>query len=149
MHPLAGPQDVPVLNMSSTGIMRCARCRTYVNPFSEWVDGGRCSPGFTSFSAVNMCLDRAYTPLHSEYRDCWNAAASRLLLRDRAIILGAQRARRLTLCHALKHYGKNAGRKEEHHDIEGRMPVCGQAGMVRLQGAALALAITLNPKHKT
>ena len=41
LHPLAEPQDVPVLNMCQSGIMRCNRCRTYVNPFNEWVDGGR------------------------------------------------------------------------------------------------------------
>ena len=41
LHPLAEPQNVPVLNMCQSGIMRCNRCRTYVNPFNEWVDGGR------------------------------------------------------------------------------------------------------------
>ena len=48
LHPLAEPQNVPVLNMCQSGIMRCNRCRTYVNPFNEWVDGGRwgldCNP---------------------------------------------------------------------------------------------------------
>lgn len=32
---------VPVVGLSSTGIVRCRRCRTYVNPFVQWLDGGR------------------------------------------------------------------------------------------------------------
>ena len=42
VHPLAGPQeDVPVIPLGPAGIVRCKRCRTYVNPFVAWVDGGR------------------------------------------------------------------------------------------------------------
>uniref|UniRef100_A0A2P2ISP6 Protein transport protein Sec24-like At3g07100 n=1 Tax=Rhizophora mucronata TaxID=61149 RepID=A0A2P2ISP6_RHIMU len=42
--PLAQPPDgeeVPVLNFVSTGIIRCRRCRTYVNPFITFTDAGR------------------------------------------------------------------------------------------------------------
>ncbi|GAB4828333.1 Protein transport protein Sec24A [Ancistrocladus abbreviatus] len=42
--PLAEPPDgeeVPIVNFASTGIIRCRRCRTYVNPFVTFTDGGR------------------------------------------------------------------------------------------------------------
>ena len=43
VHPLAGPQDdVPVIQLGPAGIVRCKRCRTYINPFMMWQDGGRC-----------------------------------------------------------------------------------------------------------
>ena len=32
---------VPVVPLTAAGIVRCRRCRTYVNPFVQWVDGGR------------------------------------------------------------------------------------------------------------
>ena len=41
VHPLADPQDVPVVPLGPAGIVRCKRCRTYVNPFVTWTDGGR------------------------------------------------------------------------------------------------------------
>lgn len=42
VHPLAGdPGDVPVVCPDSAGIVRCRRCRTYINPFVQWSDGGR------------------------------------------------------------------------------------------------------------
>jgi protein transport protein SEC24 len=41
VHPLADPQDVPLIPLGPAGIVRCKRCRTYVNPFVTWVDGGR------------------------------------------------------------------------------------------------------------
>ena len=41
VHPLAGPQDLPVIGLDAGGIVRCRRCRTYINPFVTWVDGGR------------------------------------------------------------------------------------------------------------
>lgn len=42
VHPLAGEQDdVPVVNPDTSGIVRCRRCRTYINPFVQWSDGGR------------------------------------------------------------------------------------------------------------
>lgn len=34
-------QEVPVIPLGSHGIVRCRRCRTYMNPFCQWVDGGR------------------------------------------------------------------------------------------------------------
>lgn len=41
VHPMADPQDVPVVSLDSPGIVRCRRCRTYINPFVTWQDGGR------------------------------------------------------------------------------------------------------------
>lgn len=42
VQPLApSVQPVPVVNLGSAGIVRCKRCRTYVNPFMQWTDGGR------------------------------------------------------------------------------------------------------------
>ena len=44
--PMAGDvgtsnEDVDVVDFGSTGIVRCKRCRTYINPFVVWTDGGR------------------------------------------------------------------------------------------------------------
>lgn len=42
--PLAVPPDgeeVPIVNFAATGIIRCRRCRTYVNPYVTFTDGGR------------------------------------------------------------------------------------------------------------
>jgi hypothetical protein len=30
-----------VVNFGPTGVVRCRHCRTYVNPFVQWVDNGR------------------------------------------------------------------------------------------------------------
>ncbi|MFS7941472.1 putative Zinc finger, Sec23/Sec24-type, sec23/Sec24, trunk domain, sec23/Sec24, helical [Helianthus anomalus] len=34
-------EEVPVVNFATTGIVRCRRCRTYVNPYVTFTDGGR------------------------------------------------------------------------------------------------------------
>jgi protein transport protein SEC24 len=34
-------EEVPVVNHATTGIIRCRRCRTYVNPYVTFTDGGR------------------------------------------------------------------------------------------------------------
>ncbi|KAF7120196.1 hypothetical protein RHSIM_Rhsim13G0029400 [Rhododendron simsii] len=34
-------EEVPVVNFAPTGIIRCRRCRTYVNPYVTFTDGGR------------------------------------------------------------------------------------------------------------
>jgi Sec23/Sec24 zinc finger len=39
MNPAGRP--VAVSSMGSAGIVRCKRCRTYINPFVTWTDGGR------------------------------------------------------------------------------------------------------------
>ncbi|KAI3460913.1 hypothetical protein Pfo_017576 [Paulownia fortunei] len=42
--PLAeGPagEEVPIVNFATTGIIRCKRCRTYVNPYVTFTDNGR------------------------------------------------------------------------------------------------------------
>ena len=41
LHPLHPGQAVPVVNMGSVGIVRCKTCRAYINPFVEWLEGGR------------------------------------------------------------------------------------------------------------
>lgn len=45
-RPMAGDigndnEQVEVVDFGSTGIVRCKRCRTYINPFVSWVDNGR------------------------------------------------------------------------------------------------------------
>ncbi|CAO2816934.1 unnamed protein product [Amaranthus hypochondriacus] len=34
-------EEVPIVNFSAGGIIRCRRCRTYVNPYVTFTDGGR------------------------------------------------------------------------------------------------------------
>ncbi|KAK9279619.1 hypothetical protein L1049_013298 [Liquidambar formosana] len=34
-------EEVPIVNFAPTGIIRCRRCRTYVNPYVTFTDGGR------------------------------------------------------------------------------------------------------------
>eukprot|EP01028_Stygiella_incarcerata_P011353 TRINITY_DN637_c0_g2_i2.p1 TRINITY_DN637_c0_g2~~TRINITY_DN637_c0_g2_i2.p1 ORF type:complete len:1023 (-),score=238.34 TRINITY_DN637_c0_g2_i2:882-3950(-) len=33
--------DVPCVNFGSSGVIRCRRCRTYINPYINFLDGGR------------------------------------------------------------------------------------------------------------
>lgn len=45
-QPMAGDvgvdnEQVEVVDFGTTGIVRCKRCRTYINPFVSWVDNGR------------------------------------------------------------------------------------------------------------
>ncbi|XP_047162184.1 protein transport protein Sec24-like At3g07100 [Vigna umbellata] len=42
--PLAEPPDgeeVPIVNFAATGVVRCRRCRTYINPYVKFTEGGR------------------------------------------------------------------------------------------------------------
>lgn len=42
VHPMAeAEKQVPIANAGHTTIVRCKRCRTYMNPFMVWMDGGR------------------------------------------------------------------------------------------------------------
>eukprot|EP00252_Welwitschia_mirabilis_P006493 TRINITY_DN17387_c0_g1_i1.p1 TRINITY_DN17387_c0_g1~~TRINITY_DN17387_c0_g1_i1.p1 ORF type:complete len:1038 (+),score=215.63 TRINITY_DN17387_c0_g1_i1:303-3416(+) len=44
VHPLAESpdgEDIPVIDFGPSGIVRCKRCRTYINPFVNFTDGGR------------------------------------------------------------------------------------------------------------
>jgi protein transport protein SEC24 len=44
IRPLAEPSGdgiTPVINFGTCGVVRCKRCRTYVNPFAEFVENGR------------------------------------------------------------------------------------------------------------
>ncbi|PSS14591.1 Protein transport protein Sec24-like [Actinidia chinensis var. chinensis] len=34
-------EEVPIVNFATTGIIRCRRCRAYVNPYVTFTDGGR------------------------------------------------------------------------------------------------------------
>lgn len=33
--------EVDVVNFGPSGVVRCRHCRTYINPFVQWVDNGR------------------------------------------------------------------------------------------------------------
>ena len=47
VHPLAegegslGRGGIPVVNFGAAGVIRCKRCRAYINPFVKFADGGR------------------------------------------------------------------------------------------------------------
>eukprot|EP00798_Chlamydomonas_sp_ICE-L_P030133 gene30133-35109_t len=44
VHPMSDEKlgnPVPLVNLGSAGIVRCRRCRTYINPFVLWSDAGR------------------------------------------------------------------------------------------------------------
>ena len=43
IQPLANPPEMPVplVNFGQTGVVRCRRCRTYVNAYVKFIDGGR------------------------------------------------------------------------------------------------------------
>ena len=43
IQPMARAEGVtvPVVNFGTTGVVRCRRCRTYINPFACFLDGGR------------------------------------------------------------------------------------------------------------
>eukprot|EP01018_Ginkgo_biloba_P039480 Gb_26869 [translate_table: standard] len=44
VHPLAeapAGEEVPVVNFGASGIVRCRRCRTYINPYAIFTDSGR------------------------------------------------------------------------------------------------------------
>jgi len=34
-------QDIPVVSMGAAGVVRCHKCRAYINPYVLWMDGGR------------------------------------------------------------------------------------------------------------
>ena len=34
-------EEVPIVNFTATGVVRCRRCRTYVNPYVKFTEGGR------------------------------------------------------------------------------------------------------------
>jgi protein transport protein SEC24 len=42
MHPIVGDMEpIPIINFGRCGVQRCRNCRTYINPFVSWADGGR------------------------------------------------------------------------------------------------------------
>lgn len=75
VHPLAesgGP--IPVANAGTPTIVRCKRCRTYMNPFMTWGDGGR---RFT----CNVCAMVNETPV--DYFCALDASGRRIDLDQR------------------------------------------------------------------
>ncbi|KAG4213912.1 hypothetical protein ERO13_A01G087500v2 [Gossypium hirsutum] len=58
-------EEVPVINFASTGIIRCRRCRTYVNPYVTFTDAGRkWLPGeyFANLDATGKRIDLDQRP---------------------------------------------------------------------------------------
>ncbi len=59
VHPMADEycgRQVPVVQLSSAGIVRCRRCRTYMNPFIQWTDAGRrCVGTLGAVGALGVC----------------------------------------------------------------------------------------------
>jgi protein transport protein SEC24 len=43
IHPMAQSEEykIPVVNFGRVGIMRCRKCRAYINPFVQFIEGGR------------------------------------------------------------------------------------------------------------
>jgi len=41
LHPFAEQEKVPLISMGAAGIVRCAKCRTYINPFVMFVEYGK------------------------------------------------------------------------------------------------------------
>eukprot|EP00560_Eucampia_antarctica_P006658 CAMPEP_0197830018 /NCGR_PEP_ID=MMETSP1437-20131217/6598_1 /TAXON_ID=49252 ORGANISM="Eucampia antarctica, Strain CCMP1452" /NCGR_SAMPLE_ID=MMETSP1437 /ASSEMBLY_ACC=CAM_ASM_001096 /LENGTH=1090 /DNA_ID=CAMNT_0043432107 /DNA_START=1 /DNA_END=3273 /DNA_ORIENTATION=+ len=39
--PLPGEEDIPIIHPGAAGIVRCKRCRTYINAHVSWMDNGR------------------------------------------------------------------------------------------------------------
>ena len=37
----ADAAPVPMVDFGNSTIVRCRKCRTYINPFVQWTDGGR------------------------------------------------------------------------------------------------------------
>jgi len=79
VHPMADPQDVPVVPLTAAGIVRCRRCRTYINPFVTWADGGR-------RFACNVCAALNDVPV--EYYCALDADGRRLDAGERPELAG-------------------------------------------------------------
>eukprot|EP00002_Diphylleia_rotans_P002347 TRINITY_DN114_c0_g1_i2.p1 TRINITY_DN114_c0_g1~~TRINITY_DN114_c0_g1_i2.p1 ORF type:complete len:810 (-),score=160.55 TRINITY_DN114_c0_g1_i2:379-2808(-) len=68
IQPLADPKQgekIPVINCSNSSIVRCKKCRTYINPFVVFLDAGRkwrCNMCFLT----NEVPAEYYSPLDSE-----------------------------------------------------------------------------------
>jgi len=41
LQPMAINDPVPMVDFGNSTIVRCRKCRTYINPFVQWTDGGR------------------------------------------------------------------------------------------------------------
>lgn len=57
-HTRSIPQYIRV-----AGIVRCKRCRTFVNPFVTWVDGGRCTHSLPALLEQPMHIQNQMHPL--------------------------------------------------------------------------------------
>ena len=69
VHPMAGAQDLPVIGLDAGGIVRCRRCRTYINPFVTWSDNGRW--GDTPLHSLLLTL-----PQHASGKPCITRAGA-------------------------------------------------------------------------
>ena len=59
-HPFAEPpgdSPLPVVQLENYGIIRCRRCRTYINPFMQWSEDGRLAhtPLYACITAAVRC----------------------------------------------------------------------------------------------
>lgn len=59
VHPMsddAKGDQVPIVDLGTAGIIRCRKCRTYMNPHMAWVDGGRrCVAGLAGGVHARAC----------------------------------------------------------------------------------------------
>ena len=76
LTPLAkGDKEVPVVNFGAIGVVRCKKCRAYINPFVTWLENGhrwRCnicglvnetsSQYFSHLDATGLRADRKQRP---------------------------------------------------------------------------------------
>ncbi|RHY09849.1 hypothetical protein DYB36_001979 [Aphanomyces astaci] len=61
IQPLAKPdKPLDVVNFGASGVVRCKACRTYINPFVQWVDNGR--RGAVEIVASSEYMMRPPTP---------------------------------------------------------------------------------------
>ncbi|RAL38967.1 hypothetical protein DM860_014793 [Cuscuta australis] len=67
-------EEVPMINFTTTGIIRCRRCRTYVNPFVTFSDSGR-------KWRCNMC--QSLNDVHGDYFAHLDATGRRIDLNQR------------------------------------------------------------------
>ena len=67
-HPFAEPPEgapLPVIQLENYGIIRCRRCRTYINPFMQWSEDGRCL-----FLLAALALDGCQSLCACSCNDC-------------------------------------------------------------------------------
>ncbi len=66
-HPFADPPEgspLPVIQLENYGIIRCRRCRTYINPFMVWSEDGRSVINPELCSKVTILDMYEHPPVH-------------------------------------------------------------------------------------